>query len=56
MTAPKDTASAYPNSPPSWIDPGVSALMWLPAVSLGCHVNLSEVAWPTLETRPARKT
>ena len=29
MTAPNDTASAYPSSPPSWIAPGVSALIWL---------------------------
>ena len=29
ITAPKDTLRAYPNSPPSWIQPGVSAFMWL---------------------------
>src|SRR4051794_10246150 len=29
ITAPKETARAYPSSPPSCIEPGVSGLIWL---------------------------
>ena len=41
-TAPKAWERAYPSSPPSWIDPGVSGATWLgiPPGKENCRNNL----------------
>jgi hypothetical protein len=56
MTAPNETASAYPSSPPSWIAPGVSALMWLQTISSALSFFRLKTAEQTLETPLALRT